>query len=136
MDDSPPKEDWEKCRDWLADKRVTPTSAKIPSLGQLTEESDLYIYLKDGTELARIIGLLTRGSVPDGIYYRTNNVPTIEGRNVQLFIDLVQETLKIEDVFGKEEGQKVFKHFHDFHLVLRDRPKNPRPSKKGACMIV
>ena len=49
-----PLEDWERCRNWLADRRVTPSSAKIPSLGQLTEEYELHTYLKDGTELCRL----------------------------------------------------------------------------------
>ena len=72
---------------------MTPTSAKIPRLDQVMEEFDLYVYLKDGTELVRVIGLLTLGQVPDEVLYRTNSVSTLEEKNVQLFLKVVREQL-------------------------------------------
>ena len=64
----------------------------------------------------RIIGLLTTGSVPEGILYRTNCISTLEEKNVKKFLDIVKEYLKIKDVFGKE-GEKIFKDFSNFHKV-------------------
>lgn len=64
------KEDWEKARDWLANERVTKMSAKVPSLAEIRNEEGLYNYLKDGTELCRVIGIVTRGQLLEGITYR------------------------------------------------------------------
>ena len=41
----------------------------VKSDGSMAEK-DLYDYLKDGTELCRMIGLLTNGAVLDNIEYR------------------------------------------------------------------
>ena len=65
------KEDWEKARDWLANERVTKMSAKVPSLAEIRDEEGLYNYLKDGTELCRVIGIVTRGHLLEGITYRS-----------------------------------------------------------------
>ena len=65
-----PKEDWEKCLTWLVE--VSPVSAR--SARQVMSERDLFNYLKDGAELCRMIGVLTRGKVPPGIVYRTQNI--------------------------------------------------------------
>ena len=40
--------DWERCRDWLADEKVTSFSAKTPNLQQLKSEHNLYTYLRVG----------------------------------------------------------------------------------------
>ena len=64
------KEDWEKARDWLANEKVTKMSAKVPSLAEIRNEEELYNYLKDGTELCRVIGIVTHGQLPEGIIYR------------------------------------------------------------------
>ena len=42
----------------------------MPGLADLKKESELYTYLKDGTELCRMIGLVTKGQVLEGITYR------------------------------------------------------------------
>ena len=63
-------EDWEKARDWLANERVTKMSAKVPSLAEIQTKEGLYNYLKDGTELCRVIGTVTNGQLPEGIIYR------------------------------------------------------------------
>ena len=83
--------DWEKCKTWL--KAVTPISAKVPSLDEVTTEYELYQYLKDGTELCRIIGLITIKQVLQGITYRTNNISNLEEKNVKLFISYVEKEL-------------------------------------------
>ena len=67
---SEPEEDWEKARAWLAHEKVTKMSAKVPGLTDISDEMGLYNYLKDGTELCRVIGLVTRGQVLQGITYR------------------------------------------------------------------
>ena len=62
--------DWVKCRNWLGD--ITPTSAR--SVKPVSSERELFLYLKDGTELCRIVGFLTNGKVPEEILYRTQNI--------------------------------------------------------------
>ena len=52
-------------------------------------EYELYTYLKDGTELCRLIGLLTTGQVLVGIIYRPNNITTLEEKNISLFLSHV-----------------------------------------------
>eukprot|EP00092_Neocalanus_flemingeri_P026485 GFUD01028707.1.p1 GENE.GFUD01028707.1~~GFUD01028707.1.p1 ORF type:complete len:1203 (-),score=297.06 GFUD01028707.1:58-3408(-) len=53
----------------------------------------------------------------EGITYRTNNVSTLEEKNIRLFINYVENEFKIKDVFGKlKEG--VFRKFIDFHIVI------------------
>ena len=63
------KEDWEKAQRWLANEKVTKMSAKVPSLEEIKDEEGLYNYLKDGTELCRVIGIVTKGQLPEGITY-------------------------------------------------------------------
>ena len=63
-------EDWLRCRDWLVE--VSPVSAR--SASQVKSEGELYSYLKDGTELCRIVGFLCQRKVPDEILYRTQNI--------------------------------------------------------------
>ena len=60
--------------------------------------------------------MLTVGSVPEGILYRTNCLSTLEEKNIQKFLDIVKEELKIKNVFGKD-GEKIFKDFQNFHKV-------------------
>ena len=119
-------EDWEKARDWLKQKSVTRMSAKVrntdypqnfpptiffqsPGLEELQTEYDLYVYLKDGTELCRMIGLLTKGRVPEGIIYETNNMSVLEEKNLLLFIKIVAEefadTKDLKDIFKKPVGK-------------------------------
>ena len=111
------KEDWVRCKDWLNDEKVTPMSAKVPNLDEIETEAELYNYLKDGTELCRVIGMVTSGSVPTGITYRTNNVSNLEEKNIRLFISLVESELKIKDVFGKLK-ETVFRKYIDFYTVI------------------
>ena len=63
------------------------------SVERVSSERELYSYLKvsevkegkvwcrvmmqDGTELCRLVGLLTRGKVPEDIVYRTNNIRSV-----------------------------------------------------------
>ena len=63
------KEDWQKAQGWLANEKVTKMSAKVPSLEEIKDEEGLYNYLKDGTELCRVIGIVTKGQLPEGITY-------------------------------------------------------------------
>ena len=51
------------------------------------------------------------------VVYRTNNLSTLEEKNVQLFLDCVDENLKIKQIFG-EKKEQIFGKFSDFHLVL------------------
>ena len=74
--------DWEVARHWLNQKQITTMSAKVksktqyfplnqvPSLPDLESAFELYNYLKDGRELCRMIGMVTEGRVPEGIFYR------------------------------------------------------------------
>ena len=63
-------EDWARCRDWLVE--VSPVSAR--SASQVRGEAELYSYLKDGSELCRIVGFLSQGKIPEEILYRTQNI--------------------------------------------------------------
>ena len=51
------------------------------------------------------------------VVYRTNNLSTLEEKNVQLFLNCVDENLKIKQIFG-EKKEQIFGKFSDFHLVL------------------
>ena len=78
--------DWEKARNWLKNEKVTRNSAKVrrapdfqpslmlspqvPDLANIKTEAELYTYLKDGTELCRMIGIVTKGTVLERITYR------------------------------------------------------------------
>eukprot|EP00092_Neocalanus_flemingeri_P013360 GFUD01014404.1.p1 GENE.GFUD01014404.1~~GFUD01014404.1.p1 ORF type:complete len:1194 (+),score=272.25 GFUD01014404.1:67-3648(+) len=114
--------DWEKCRKWLNNKTVTPTSAKLPGLDEVTTEYELYQYLKDGTELCRVIGLITSKHVLEGITYRTNNISNLEEKNVKLFISYVERELKLQNIFGSRNEQ-VFRKFESFYKVLEGLSK-------------
>ena len=46
------------------------------NLADLKNEFELYLYLKDGIELCRMIGLVTQGQVLEGITYRCQPFPT------------------------------------------------------------
>ena len=51
-----------------------------------------------------MIGLLTKGRVPERIVYRTNNISTLEEKNIALFISIVSEEFKdLEDIFKKSK---------------------------------
>ena len=90
----------------------------MPSLSDITTEYELYTYLKDGTELCRMIGLLTTGKILAGIIYRPNNITTLEEKNISLFLGHVEEELGLGDLFGKENGSQVLHKFSNFHIVL------------------
>ena len=90
---------------------------QVPSLSEITRQFELYTYLKDGTELCRMIGLLTRQRVLDGIIYRPNNISSREEKNVGLFINFVEAEFQIKHIFGAH-GPKVFHKFTNFFVVL------------------
>ena len=108
---------WQKCRDWLNNEKVTPMSSKLTNLNDFETRYEFYSYLKDGIELCRVIGIVTKGYIPDGIVYRTNNISTLEEKNIYLFIDEVEKQLKIKNIFGKLKEQ-VLRKYSDFHAVL------------------
>ena len=122
----------------------TTHSLQSPSLEELQTEYELYMYMKDGTELCRMIGLLTKGKVPEGIIYRTNNISTLEEKNLVLFIKIVTEEFKdskdLKDIFKrgikgkKKESAKgnhdVFNKFSDFSFVLTGLSKLSQAVKK------
>ena len=122
----------------------TTHSLQSPSLEELQTEYELYMYMKDGTELCRMIGLLTKGKVPEGIFYRTNNISTLEEKNLVLFIKIVTEEFKdskdLKDIFKrgikgkKKESAKgnhdVFNKFSDFSFVLTGLSKLSQAVKK------
>ena len=123
--------DWEKARDWLKQESITKMSAKVnkivsslslsviqvPSLSEITNQYELYTYLKDGTELCRMIGLVARGRVLEGIVYRPNNISSLEEKNVSLFINFVETEFKVKSIFGAH-GSQVFHKFANFWVVL------------------
>ena len=43
---------------------------QVPDLSNIKTEAELYTYLKDGTELCRMIGIVTKGTVLEKITYR------------------------------------------------------------------
>ena len=90
---------------------------QAPSLGEIRTQFELYTYLKDGTELCRMIGLLTRQRVLDGIIYRPNNISSLEEKNVSLFINFVETEFKMKSIFGAH-GPQVFHKFANFFVVL------------------
>ena len=96
----------------------------------------MYNYLKDETELCRMIGVVTKGTVLENITYRqifsdfghvcifvlrTNNISTLEEKNIGLFLTHVAThhslQLKRENVF-KGQNEKVFHKFENFHIAL------------------
>ena len=120
--------DWEKCRNWL--KAVTPISAKVPSLNEITTEYELHQYLKDGTELCRVIGLVTSKQVLAGITYRTNTISNLEEKNIKLFISYVEKELNISNIFGLQREQ-VFRKFESFYKVLEGVSKISKQLEKN-----
>ena len=76
--------------------------------------------------------MVTSGSVPTGITYRTNNVSNLEEKNIWLFISLVESELKIKNVFGKSK-ETVFRKYIDFFTVIDGLAKIPKKtaSKSG-----
>ena len=114
------EEDWEKCRNWL--KAITPFSAKVPSLSEITTEYELHQYLKDGTELCRVIGLITTNQTLAGITYRTSSISNLEEKNIKLFVAHVAKELKITNIFGSHMEQ-VFRKFENFYKVLEGLSK-------------
>ena len=90
----------------------------MPSLSDITTEYELYTYLKDGTELCRMIGLLTTGQVLAGIIYRPNNITTLEEKNIGLFLGHVEKELGLPSFLGKESESQVLHKFSNFHKFL------------------
>ena len=45
-------------------------SSQVPDLSNIKTEAELYTYLKDGTELCRMIGIVTKGTVLEKTTYR------------------------------------------------------------------
>ena len=90
----------------------------MPSLADIRTEYELYTYLKDGTELCRMIGLVTTGQVLQGIIYRPNNISTLEEKNISLFLSHVEKELKLSDLFGRENGSQALHKFSNFHIVI------------------
>ena len=93
-------------------------SFQIPSLRDIASEYELYMYLKDGTELCRMIGLVTTGQVLQGIVYRPNNISTLEEKNISRFLSHVEKELKLSDLFGRKNGSQILQTFANFHIVL------------------
>ena len=83
----------------------------------MTRQYELYTYLKDGTELCRMVGLLVKQRVLDGVIYRPNNISCLEENNLNLFINFVETEFKVKDIFGVH-GTKVFHKFSNFFVVL------------------
>ena len=90
---------------------------QVPNLFEITREYELYTYLKDGTELLRMIGLLVTGCVPDGIVYRSSNISILEEKNVSLFVNFAEKELRLESIFGAF-GSNVFNSFANFYIAL------------------
>ena len=89
----------------------------MPSLSEINTEYELYEYLKDGSELCRMIGVVTQGKVLGGIVYRANNITALEEKNVALFLSFVEQKLGLPQVFGGH-GSKVFQKFATFYVAL------------------
>ena len=73
--------------------------------------------MKDGTELCRIIGLLTEKKVSEEIVYSTKNVSNNEEKNVTLFLETVERTTGHKDLFGSL-GSKALRKLIFFPRVL------------------
>ena len=103
-------------------KAITPFSAKVPSLSEITTEYELHQYLKDGTELCRVIGLITTKQTLAGITYRTSSISNLEEKNIKLFVAHVEKELNITNIFGSHMEQ-VFRKFENFYKVLEGLSK-------------
>ena len=68
----------------------------MPSLSDISSEYELYEYLRDGSELCRLIGLLTQDRVLEGIVYRTQNIAALEEKNIALFLNTVEQKLELK----------------------------------------
>ena len=86
---------------------------QVPNLFEMTREVELYTYLKDGTELCRMISLLINGRPLEEIVYRPNNISSLEEKNVSLFLRFVEKELNLPSLFG-DNGSQVFKKFDNF----------------------
>ena len=73
--------------------------------------------LKDGAELCRIVGLLTEKKVSEEIVYSTKNVSNNEEKNLTLFLDTVERTTGLKDLFGSL-GNKALRKLIFFPRVL------------------
>ena len=76
-----------------------------------------FFLLKDGTELCRIIGLLTEKKVSEEIVYSTKNVSNNEEKNITLFLETVERTTGLKDLFGSL-GSKALRKMIFFPRVL------------------
>ena len=90
---------------------------QVPNISAIRTEYELYTYLKDGTELCRMIGLVSQGRVLEGIVYRPNNISALEEKNLTLFLRHVNEEIGLMDIFGGL-GSKVFQKFSNFYVTL------------------
>ena len=110
--------DWVKCRNWLA--LITPTSAK--SVKQVSSERELFLYLRDGTELCRIVGVLTQGRVPEEMVYRTQSFSHLHQSNVALFLRIVETEINKKQNrninFGPRK-EHALGNFDNFYAVLK-----------------
>ena len=96
----------------------------------MESEHDFYVYLKDGTELCRMIGLLTKGLVPEGIIFGSNNISALEEENVALFMKIaIGEFPDMQDLFRTKKSE-VFSNFRDFNSVLCGLAKLSQKIKK------
>ena len=89
----------------------------MPTLSEIRTEYELFTYLKDGTELCRMIGLVNQGQIMEGIIYRPNNIAALEEKNIRLFLKYVEEKFKLQRLFGGF-GCQVFQKFANFYVVL------------------
>ena len=90
---------------------------QVPSLSEIRTEYELYEYLRDGSELCRMIGVVTEKRILDGIVYRVNNIATLEEKNISLFLNVVEQKLGLPRVFGGH-GSKVLQKFATFYVAL------------------
>ena len=62
-----------------------------------------------------MLGLVTQGQILVGITYRTNNISSLEEKNIKLFIEHAEKDLDIKNIFGPK-GEKVFREFESLKL--------------------
>lgn len=75
------------------------------------------LLFKDGTELCRIIGLLTEKQVSEEIVYSTQNISNNEEKNVTLFLETVERNTGQKDLFGPL-GNRALRKLIFFPRVL------------------
>ena len=73
--------------------------------------------IQDGTELCRIIGLLTEKQVSGEIVYSTNNISNNEEKNITLFLQTVERNTGQKDLFGSL-GNRALRKLMFFPRVL------------------